>query len=224
MTDDELDDEDLQDFILTAVSEFESSIRIPVSPVRNVEKFDFKRPDDMEFSPHRLARWPLLKVEKLEALWPGRAEGQEYSYPTDWVTTQEDNGLIRIVPTSGSINNADANFVFSITGRALALGGQQMWPNVWRITYVAGFENDKIPHIVNHCIGVMAAIAVLSQMGPAIFPINSFGVGIDGLSQSTGNAGPQWLSQRLQELTAERDKLTMQLKAHYGTDLQFTAF
>lgn len=233
LTGEKIEDDTLVKFILKGIGEFETSVRVPVHPVKIIDRFDFERADDLRFGTRRFTRWPVIKVEGLDALWPGRNESlgsvdegltQEINYPTSWVTLQGDTGLFRIIPNSGSLVNADVNFLASSAYRTVVLGGLKSWPNLWRVTYIAGFEKDCIPDIVNDLIGIMAAIKLLSQLGPAIFPVASQSVSIDGMSQGTGTGGPQWLSQRISELSAERDRLVTQLKQHYATDLQFWAF
>lgn len=242
LTGESITDETLAYYIGIGVTDFETSVRVPVSPVRIKDQFDFARPDDMAFSTKQLTRWPVLKVEKLAALYPGREDGsthtnenpdadpfndemgQEVQYPTSWVSLNSDSGLTRIIPTTGSLVNSDINFLASLSTRSILLGGIARWPNLWRITYTAGFENDKIPSVVNHLIGTLATLQILSILGPIIFPAQSYGISMDGLSQSTGTAGTAYLAQRIAELTAERDRLTAQLKSYYATDLAFSIF
>jgi hypothetical protein len=225
LTGEEIDMEDLKDFLYDAISEVEMQCRIPVSPVTIVDKFDFEVSNDRMFSERQLTRHPVIKVTKLAALWPGRQEGQEYLFPTSWVSVQADSGLVQIVPNSADVQtNADAHFVTSMPYRAMVLGHATQWPNMWRIEYQAGFEHDKIPHAVNSLIGTIAALQLLSQMGPAIFPMNSVSIGLDGLSQGSGSPGPQWLAGRIQDLTQERDRLVQMIRAHYGTDMTMAVF
>lgn len=214
----------LKRFIERAVSDFETSVRIPVRPVRITEKFDYERADDLAFGTRQLKRWPVLQIEKLEALWPGRVPGQGAVYPTDWVELEGDNGLIRIVPRSASSSPTNVNFVSSGGYAGTPIGNFKNWPGLWHLQYTAGFKQDHIPHAVNHLIGIMAAIGLLSQLGPAIFPYSSQSIGIDGMSQGTSSGGPQWLALRMQELIAERERLILSLRSHYGTDIQLAAF
>jgi hypothetical protein len=228
LTGDEIDEDDLKDFIKSAISEFELEVRIPVAPVRITDQIDYERADDTALGAKRLTRWPLLKVESLTALLPGHHPGQETVFPTSWIEPDGDTGLVRVIARSGTEITSDINIV-ATPGLGGGLGpgigpgwyvsGVKSWPNMWRITYLAGFDHDKVPDIVNHCIGVMAAYQLLSQLGPALFPFNSLSVGIDGMSQGQGNAGPQWLAQRMQELAMERDRLVQELRAHYGTNI-----
>lgn len=233
LTGETMQDATLKQFIRKGIGDFEIAVRIPVNPVRVEDRFDFERADDMQFGTRRLTRWPVTKIEHLRALWPGRNEvlgpvspgdTQEVEYPTSWVTMTGDSGMIRIVPNSGTIVNSDVNFLASSAYRSIILGGLKSWPNMWRVVYIAGFQPDQVPDVVNDCIGIMAALRFLSMMGPVIFPINSQSVSLDGMAQATATAGPTWLANRIQELQTERDRLVDQLKTHYQTDITFTAF
>lgn len=231
LTGEEISLETLKQFIRKGVGEFESSVRVPLNPVRITDRFDFERADDLAFGTRRLTRWPVLKVENLKALWPGRNETlapdgptQEIDYPTSWVSLQGDQGLVRVIPNSGTLVNADANFLSSSAYRSVVLGGLKAWPNMWRITYIAGMDHDLIPDAVNDLVGTMAAIKALSVLAPAIFPVLSQSVTLDGMGQTVTTGGPQWLALRIQELIAEREKMVEELKVHYGTDIFFGAF
>lgn len=224
LTGETVSDETLKQFIRKGIAEFETVVRIAVSPTRLVEKFDYERADDIQFGTKRLRRWPLLSVTKLQAQWPGRIEGQEVPYPTNWVEPDGDTGLIRIVPRSGTDVASDVNFVRSIGYQGITIGNIKNWPAMWSLEYTAGFDFDQVPDAVNDLIGTLAAIKFLSQMGPAIFPVNSYSVGIDGMSQGTSNAGPQWLAGRIQDLQQQAEKMTQQLRAHYGTDIFLQAW
>jgi hypothetical protein len=232
LTGQEMSDQVLKNMIRKAVGDFETAVRIPLSPVRITDKFNFERADDIQFGTRQTTRWPVLKVEKFVALYPGRfdrvtlpdgsVESGEVPYPTSWVNFQGDSGVFAITPTSSTLAQGDTSFVATESFRAITLGAQKHWPNLWRLTYIAGFDHDKIPDAVNDLIGTMAALRVLSMVSPAAFPVNSYAVGIDGLSQSTANGGPTWLAQRIVDLKEDRERLVAQLRAHYGTDMMFT--
>jgi hypothetical protein len=61
-----------------------------------------------------------------------------------------------------------------------------MVPNLWRITYNAGFEDGKVPHMINQAIGLMAAIQAMALGGIQVFGpgLSSESISLDGLSQS----------------------------------------
>lgn len=232
LTGETIADASLKNFIKKGIAEVETAVRITISPVRMKDRFDFERADDLQFGTRQLTRWPVIKVEHLKALWPGRSEAlagadpnqsEEADYPTSWVVLTGDTGLVRIVPNSSGIVGADAIFLTS-GYRSAMIGGMKSWPNMWRIHYIAGFEPDKVPDLVNDAIGTCAALRFLSMMGPVIFPYASQSIGLDGMSQAVATAGPQWLQMRMQELEQERDRLVNLLKTHFNTDITFAAF
>ena len=220
LTGQEITEETLKRFIRKAVAEVEQAVRIPVSPVKVIdEKHDYERADDVHFSTRKLMRWPVIQVDAVKALWPGRVDGGEVNFPTQWVELTAEQGLIRMVPKSGTNVEQDSNFIFSAGYAGISTMNVKNWPNLWRISYTAGFPHDKVPDSVNDLIGTIAALKLLSQMGPAIFPLSSYSTGIDSMSQSSSNAGPQWLKGRIDELTQERERMILQLKQYYGTDI-----
>lgn len=225
LTGEQISDATLKMFLRKGIAEFEHSVRIPVSPVKCVEKFDYERADDIQFGTRRLRRWPLLQVSSLKAQWPGRAAGQEGVYPTGWLEPDGDTGLFRIVPraTSGGFDG-DIHAVLTHGFQGITVGRFKTWPNMWHVEYTAGFAHDKVPDGVNDLIGTFAAIKFISQMGPAIFPVNSYSVGIDGMSQGSANSGPQWLQARMQDLQMQAEKMTTDLRGHYGTDIFLQAW
>jgi hypothetical protein len=70
---------------------------------------------------------------------------------------------------------------------------------IW-IKYRCGFKEDEIPTAVVGLIESMAAYQFLSVMGPILFPHTSTGISIDGVSQSVGSLGPNFLNKRLDDL------------------------
>jgi hypothetical protein len=229
LTGEVITDVTLKNFIAKGVSDAETALRIPITPVRKVERFDFERADDLQLSTRRVSFYPVLKVEEFAALWPGRSDAdpnnsQVITYPTEWVVFEGDTGLFRIVPVSGSFVNADSTFINSIGFKSVFLAGIKAWPSMWRMTYLAGFDFDRVPVIINDFIGICAAIKFLSLMGPVIFPAASYSIGFNGMSQSVATPGPAYLAQRLQELEQQKEMLTQQLKTHFGSDIFFTVF
>lgn len=228
MTGQELKDATIARTITRAVSDAETLLRIPISPTRVEDTLDYKRADDANgVGTHQLTRFPILKFEQLQAAFPGRSandSGQLVDYPVNWIAPINDAGLIRIVPVSTlpSPQSGDVGVVYPVGYRSSLFNGLESWPNYWRVTYIAGFDFDRIPAIVNDLIATLAAMRICSLIAPTIFPANGISIGFDGMSQSTSTMGPQHLVQRYQELMAERDRLAAQLKAHYGNDMIFT--
>lgn len=94
------------------------------------------------------------------------------------------------------------------------------FPGGIRITYVAGFDNNKVPSSIVSLIENMAAYQMLSIMGPVLFPHNSVGISIDGVSQSTSTMGPQFLSKRLDDLDKTIQAQKQAVKGYYCRSFQ----
>lgn len=230
LTGEQMTEESIKRAISKAVGDAETSVRIPIQPVRTVDQFDYERADDsMGFGTKRLTRFPLLQVEALQACFPGRNPSDPNSYvnyPTQWVVPSGEHGLIRIVPVSGIPTGApgDVNLLPVIGYQGVLASNMKSWPNMWKITYTAGFNYDAIPIIVNDLIGTCAALRILSRLGPVVFPANAVAVGFDGMTQSTSTMGPQFLSQRMQELELERQRLTEAISNHYGSTFHMSVW
>ncbi len=222
LTKQKLTDPILKKIIFKAIADAETMIKIPILKVNiSDEPFDYKRADDIQFSTRRLSKWPVLQINSLQAQWPGRTDDQRTNFPTSWASVNADTGLFRIVPKSGTEVNVDIGFI-GLHGRFSS--NVEGWPNLWHISYVAGFEYDKVPHLVNDLVGTLAALRTLSLMAPILFPVNSISIGVDGLNKGVSGAGTQYLLQRSTELIAERDRLVFQLRSIYSTDLFFASF
>jgi hypothetical protein len=78
--------------------------------------------------------------------------------------------------------------------------GLDNFPGAVRVKYQAGFEQDKIPAAIVELIENLAAHKLLTFIGPLIFPHTSVGVSMDGVSQSVGTPGPQFLAARIKDL------------------------
>jgi hypothetical protein len=68
---------------------------------------------------------------------------------------------------------------------------------------------------MSQTIETIAAINLLSQIGHTLFPQNSVSIGIDGVSQSVGGAGNQYLAGRIAQLEKERDRQLDGLRGYY---------
>jgi hypothetical protein len=102
------------------------------------------------------------------------------------VRLTKEHGQIQLVPTQGTLSQV-------ILGRGgsylpLMFAGMGYLPQLFRISYTAGFEDGKIPMDLVDAVSKLAAVNVLSQLGQTIFPpgVTSVSSSIDGLSQSVG--------------------------------------
>jgi hypothetical protein len=225
LTGEPVSEKTLERFITRAISDVEVALRIPLSPTRCQDHFDFKQADDQfGLGVKKLQRFPIIQIEALEICYPGRDPNDDTQYATvssNWAVLDGDTGLVRVVPTAGNSFTPNIGFVTS-QGYRIPYGGNfEAWPNMWRITYVAGFQHDRVPAIVNDLVGHYAACRAISTLGPLIYPANGYSIGQGQFSQSTSTMGPAFLAQRLQELTAERDRILGFLKVHFSQAVQF---
>ena len=102
--------------------------------------------------------------------------------------------------------------------------GLNEFPGGVRIKYTAGFEKDKIPAAVVSLVENTAAYNLQSIIGPVIFPANTVGISIDGVSQSTGTQGPAFLKERMATLETIIEKQKTVVKGYYQRAFQIDVF
>ena len=88
-------------------------------------------------------------------------------------------------------------------------------PGGVRVEYTAGFALDKVPTSICQLIESIAAINILSTLGPILFTNTSISISIDGASQSTSNFGPKYLNDRIDQLKEERDRMIDVARGYY---------
>lgn len=218
LTGETLSDDTIEFNIKAAISDIEHMLDIYITPVKFYEKHDYKREMFMwSYCLIKLNHSPILNVEKVELSFtndqtlPGFVQ-----FPMEHVHVMSQEGTINLVPAFGTSLSGFLLSAFSGTQfHALRAMGVTDFPGGIRIQYTAGFEMDKIPAIIAQLIETMAAINILSLMGPVLFPMNSISVGIDGVSQSSGTAGVRHFMERIDLLTKERDRLLDTAKGYY---------
>lgn len=211
ITREELKDPDITAIITRAVSRVEHEAKIWISPVKFVDRFDYNVADWKQWSFIQLNHWPVLQIESFRVQYP--FQNNLIEYPTDWLQIQNQSGILQLVPTSGTMSQVfytqGGNFL------PLLLGSTSKLPQAFEVVYTAGFENDKIPGIVNTLIGTYAAIEILTLVNSVIF-LGSYSIGIDGASQGVSLPGPGFLDARLRDLNEKADKLLKSIQHFYN--------
>ena len=220
LTGQELEDSDLQSFIIRAISVVEHELRIHISPVVVTEPHNYNLWDYTQFNFMALHQWPIIQVIAIRGKFPNT---QEFMlFPMEWYTVDPESGYVRLAPTNGSITQ------FFLTNEAaylpLILGSRTYWPHLWEVEYLTGFDNDKIPAAVNHLIGTGAALMVLELLGSVMFPYAGYSIGIDGASQSVSTPGPQFFQARIANMREDYQRLLKTLKDYYGKTIILEAF
>lgn len=220
-------DDALQSFINESISEVEHLLDLYITPTEFTEKHDYNREQfAYSFAYMKLNHPNILQVTSFkitfnnDTLFPGsqmqptntqfppvnQSSGSNLpqaviDFPLEHIHVMPQEGTIQLVPAFGTSLSGFLLSAFSgVQYHAFQSAFLNNWPGAIRVTYVAGFQKDKIPALLSGLIENLAAQKFLSVMGPIIFPYNSTSVGIDGTSQGVSTVGPLFLRQRLEEL------------------------
>lgn len=218
LTGETLSDETIDYNIKSAISEIEHMLDIYITPVKFYEKHDYKREMfTYSYCYIKLYHTPVLNVEKVELSFTNDDEAPGFvQFPLEHVHVLSQEGSIQLVPAFGTSLSGFLLSAFSGTQfHALRATGVTDFPGGIRVQYTAGFDHGKVPAIICQLIETMAALNILSLMGPILFPANSVSIGIDGVSQSTGTMGVRHFMERIDLLTKERDRLIDIVKGYY---------
>lgn len=186
LTDDngnQLPDEVFTFYILSAVRWMEHQLDIKLLPTSIIdEPHDYYRGDYPEFCIIQLDNYPVISVEEFVVQYPS---GQTVvSYPPEWLRVDPDHGILRVVPTAGTLSN-----VMLAQGGAFlpaVFSGLSHLPDLFKVSYTAGFQ--RVPENILDLIGMFASMGPFNIFGDLIAGagIASLSMSIDGLSQSIG--------------------------------------
>lgn len=218
LTKQDLPDSTIQDSIIKAISEIEHSIKLFISPVTiKQERHNYAWNEFyFAFGFLTLNHRPILEVQKLEVSIPSSTDVENLvEWPTQWLKVYNEFGTLQLVPLTGS----GSVLVTQVSGGAsfpVRLFNANNFPQFWAVTYRVGMEVDKIPYAIRELIEVISALNILSMLSPIIFPYNSYGISMDGLSQSVSTPGPQWFAARIQTLTDRKQELMGAIRSYYS--------
>jgi hypothetical protein len=103
--------------------------------------------------------------------------------PLNWIRLQPHDGIVRLIPNA----RFPASLQISQTGNYFPeILRSEKVPHLWKFTYDYGFEDGKIPVLINQAISMLAAIQALIVGGNLVLGagIASKSLSLDGLSQS----------------------------------------
>jgi len=227
LTGEEIDDDTLKHYIDSAISEIEHEMDLYVTPVRFEEKHDYQRHEfTWSYNYTKLRHPNIINIEKVELTFSNSDVDDGFvNFPLEFVHVMPQEGVMQLVPAFGTSLSGFLLSAFSGTQfHALRAIGLDNFPGGVRITYTAGFEKDKVPTAMIELIENMAAWKLLSFIGPLIFPHTSVGVSMDGVSQSVGTPGPQFLVNRIKDLGEIIDKQKIAIKGYYQRTFQMDFF
>lgn len=196
----------------------EEESSITVIPARRVEMHDHMIRDYDTFILTNLDRPPVHCITSVSVVYPSPSliDGSNGGYPYKQSTSDPDSGAplsdtniaynipmewirirrsgqLQIVPSWGGINSLGAgmgsSFPFATFDGALYV------PQMWRIEYIGGFYNSRVPMIVADALFKSAAIEALTVLSDTVRPpgATSFNLVFDGVQRSyqidTGQQG-----------------------------------
>jgi len=219
LTGEEVSDAALQSYIDQSISEIEHTLDLYITPVTFRERHDYNRELQFwSFGYVKVDHGPILDMSKFQLTF-NNGSGAAGSFPLidiplEYIHIQPQEQTVQLVPAQGvTVSGFVASIYSGMAYHALGAGGINMWPGAILVEYRAGFENGKVPALLAGLIENMAAMKMLSVMGPILFPHNSTSISIDGTSQSVGTLGPGFLQNRLKDLQA---LVTAQMEAAKG--------
>jgi hypothetical protein len=203
LTNQSLTDETIKHYIDSAISQLEHELDLYITPVTFEEKHDYNRHEfTWNYNYLKLNHPNVIHVEEVQLSFSNDQSNLGFvQFPMEHVHLMPQEGVIQLVPAFGTSLSGFLLSAFSGTQfHALRAIGLENFPGAVRVKYQAGFETDKVPAAIVELIENLAAYKILTFIGPLIFPHTSMGVSIDGVSQSVGTPGPQFLSARINDL------------------------
>ena len=221
LTNETISDDTLQRYINAAISEVEHEMDLYIQPVTFEERYDYNKEMFIHSYAYLKLNHPnVLQVEKMELTFSNDEDTKIVDFPREFIHVMPQEGVLQLVPAYGTSFSGFLLSAFSgVQFHALRTMGVTDFPGGIRVKYTCGFEEDKVPAAITALIESIAAYRILSAMGPVIFPVNSIGVSIDGVSQSTGTSGPQFLQSRLKDLERIIDEQKRAVKGYYQRGL-----
>jgi hypothetical protein len=188
ITDDDgvpLPDSVFQFYILAAIRALEHEIDVPIIPTSFVEKHDYYREDYHAFNFLKMDYRPIISVEEFRVQYPS---GQNVViFPEEWLRIHRAEGQIQVVPTAGTLSEIlvgqGGSFLPAI------YNGLAYLPDLFELSYTAGFEDGKLPANIRDVIGKIASLGPFNLFGDLIVGagIATQSLSLDGLSQSIGS-------------------------------------
>lgn len=213
---DDYTSEEIEDQINLAANEFELETNLTITRVQRAQRVPFDRSLYRAFVYVKTDHGPIMSVEDFTI---ESSNGENiYSLPPTWIEMgfahKRQINLIPILSIFGAAGLKDGQASNAGLIFLQAINNFAWLPAFFTIKYTTGISNKdgEIPVVVNHIIGMTAAIEILSELQTKN-KYNSTSISQDGISQSAGSAGPRVYDKRIEDLQIKRENLTKKLKA-----------
>jgi hypothetical protein len=213
-----------------AISWLEHELDLHLRPTRITdERYDYWRRDYEEWAFFKLKAQPVIDdltgadlttlqsdLTRVRVMFPSTDQALEFDQR--WIQIDERSGQINIVPTQGTLAQMLIGSGGGLT--ALLTTGRDFFPNLFAISYTAGFREGTVPRALRELIGKKASFGPLNIAGDLLggAGIASQSIGMDGLSQSfntTSSATNAGYGARLLQYGKEIKEQLETLKRYY---------
>jgi hypothetical protein len=180
--------ETFEESIREATDELAARLDIKLAPEVVTEHHDYDLSRWSMFGWTEVDHRPLREVLKVEASYQG--SGYVLPFPVEWINIVDpDFGQFNVVPQTGTLEQFLTMQAGNAVGSLMPVlhpGGSPWWPNLFHVTYRAGFDVGKVPPRIQKAIALKAGIEILNIAGEMIIGsgIASQSISIGGLSQS----------------------------------------
>lgn len=221
LTGQEVSDSMIQTYIDSAISEIEHTLDITITPTTYSDRYDWWRELwTNSFGWQKLNHRPVIQVNDVSIVF-SNDEQRTVQFPREFIYVNHQDAAVQLVPAVGTSMQGFLLSTFAGSQLwALYANAQSTFPGAVRVDYVAGFEKGKIPSLITGLIGNMAAYKLLTNIGPLLFPYSSYGMGLDGASQSVSLPGPQFLAGRINDLKEQIEKQLDAARGYYLSKFQ----
>lgn len=177
-----ISDDLLIHYLNSAIIQAERTFHISIKPIDIEEEIhDYFACDYNNWGYLKTLKKPIISVSSMGMYF---GQNKMVDIPLDWIRYNSITGQIQLFPVSGTANSV----IITQSGSFLpyTLGMYQYAPQLWKLSYRAGFED--IPEDLLEYLCKRACIGILQVWGDLIIGagIANQTISLDGLSQSIG--------------------------------------
>lgn len=215
----EIPEEVINHHILEAVSFIEHTLNVTITPTEYSEKQDFRNNEYNSWCLLNLQHSPIIEVEHVACQFIN--DQSLIIFPKEWIRTYNLSGQVQLTPTSGTLGA----FAISMSGFMILPGGflaRSDFPQLFDIKYTAGFEQDKIPLIINGLVAKWASLNILAILGNLVLApgIQGYAIGLDGASQSVNKIPNPYMFLAQQYMSSFNAQLTVAKNFYQRINIQ----
>jgi hypothetical protein len=176
-----MSDDAIQYHIDAATSAVENYLQIDIRPRYYAqERADYQRSDYTNWGYMRLKHGPIIQIYEFLVIYPDT--GSVVALPLSWLQTDAvgESNVVNIIPGTNSMGNFIIGYGNSIL--PLVFSTADFLPDLFKISYKAGFPANKVPEQFTSVIGKKAVIDILIQISNS-FLVNGAieqQIGVDG--------------------------------------------